>query len=88
MASTGFDETIFKLDLPRTDEETVATSLMLLRETAMNLTIADDAVDRERGVILSEERARDNPAYRIYRQRLAFLLHGQRLNARFPIGDV
>ncbi|MDO8900085.1 MAG: insulinase family protein [Phenylobacterium sp.] len=87
-ASTGFDETIYKLDLPRTDAETVSTSLMLLRETAMNLLIAQDAVDRERGIVLSEERARDTPPYRIYKSRLAFLLKDQRLNDRYPIGDV
>lgn len=87
-ASTGFDETIYKLDLPRTDPETVSTSLMLLRETAMNLLIAQDAVDRERGVVLSEERARDTPPYRIYKSRLAFLLKDQRLNQRYPIGEV
>lgn len=87
-ASTGFDETIYKLDLPRTDAETVSTSLMLLRETAMNLLIAQDAVDRERGIVLSEERARDTPPYRLYKSRLAFLLKDQRLNDRYPIGDV
>ncbi|MBC7168127.1 M16 family metallopeptidase [Phenylobacterium sp.] len=85
-ASTSFDETVYKLDLPRTDAETVDTSLMLMRETARNLLIAPDAVDRERGVVLSEERARDTPAYRTYKARLAFLLKGQRVNERYPIG--
>jgi zinc protease len=87
-ASTDFDETVYKLDLPRTDAETVDTSLMLLREAAGNLTIDAGAVDRERGVVLSEERARDTPPYRIYKDRLAFLLPGQRLPTRYPIGHV
>jgi zinc protease len=87
-ASTGFDQTVYKLDLPRADTETVDTSLMLLRETAGNLTLAPAAVARERGVILAEERARDTPGYRITRQRLAFLLDGQRLPLRMPIGKV
>jgi zinc protease len=87
-ASTGFDETVYKLDLPRTDRETLDTALMLLRETASNLTIAQADVDRERGVILSEERTRDTPGYRIVRQRLGFLLPGQRLPTRMPIGRV
>ncbi|CAN7349523.1 insulinase family protein [Phenylobacterium sp. LjRoot225] len=87
-ASTGFDETVYKLDLPRTNAETLDTSLMLLRETAGNLTIAPEAVDRERGVVLSEERARDTPGYRIVKQRLGFLLEGQRLPERMPIGKV
>ena len=87
-ASTGFEETIYKLDLPRTNDETVDTSLMLLRETAGELTIDPEAVGRERGVVLSEERARDTPAYRILKQRLGFLLEGQRLPERMPIGKV
>lgn len=87
-ASTNFDETVYKLDLPRTDDETVDTSLMLMRQAAGELTLAQDAVDRERGVVLSEERARDTPAYRIYRSRIEFLLPGQRLPLRMPIGKV
>ena len=73
-ASTNFEETIYKLDLPNTDNETVDQSLLLLRETASNLTLDPGAIDRERGVVVSEERARDNPAYRVYKDRLTFLL--------------
>ncbi|MDO8379988.1 pitrilysin family protein, partial [Phenylobacterium sp.] len=87
-ASTDFDETVYKLDLPRTDAETLDTSLMLLREAAGNLTIDQAAVDRERGVVLSEERARDNPPYRVYKARLDFMLKGQRPPTRYPIGKV
>ncbi|MFZ4068410.1 MAG: M16 family metallopeptidase, partial [Phenylobacterium sp.] len=39
-ASTGFEETIYKLDLPKTDRETLDTGLMLLRETAGELTFS------------------------------------------------
>lgn len=87
-ASTSFSETIYKLDLPRTDAETVDTSLKLLAEAAFDLTIAPAAVDRERGVVLSEERARDTPGYRAYLARMSFLLQGQRLPTRTPIGKV
>ncbi|MFA5600966.1 MAG: insulinase family protein, partial [Phenylobacterium sp.] len=66
-ASTSLEETIYRLDLPRTDAETVDTSLMLMREVASNLLIEPAAVDRERGVVLSEERSRDTPAYRVYK---------------------
>jgi zinc protease len=87
-ASTSFDETVYKLDLPRTDDEMVDTSLMLMREAAGNLTIDQAAVDRERGIVLSEERARDTPAYRIFKERFDFLMPGQRAPTRYPIGDV
>lgn len=87
-ASTGFSETIYKLDLPKTDAETVDTSLMLLSEAAFDLTLDQAAMDRERGVVLSEERARDTPGYRVARARMEFLLKGQRLPTRWPIGTV
>ncbi len=87
-ASTSFDETIYKLDLPHTDKETVDTSLMLLRQAAGDLTIDPGAVDRERGVVLSEERTSDSPSYRVYKARLGFWLDGQRMPTRYPIGQV
>lgn len=87
-ASTNFDETIYKLDLPRTNDETVDAALMLMREAAGNLTLDAGAIDRERGVVLSEERARDTPPYRVYQRRLEFFLKGQRPPTRYPIGKV
>src|SRR3546814_4336967 len=60
-ASTGFDETIYKLDLPNASDDLLDTGLMLMRETASELTIDPAAVDRERGIILSERRARHLP---------------------------
>jgi len=87
-ASTNFDETIYKLDLPKTDDDTVDTSLKLLREAASELTLAQTSVDRERGVVLSEERASDSPAYRVFKSRLEYLLAGQRMPTREPIGKV
>lgn len=85
-AQTSFDETSYQLDLPKTDDDTVDTSLMLLREAAGELTIAQDAVDRERGVVLSEERARDTPNYRVAIKTLSAQMEGQLPPKRIPIG--
>ena len=85
-ASTNFSETTYQLDLPKTDDDTVDSSLMLLREAAGELTIAPDAVDRERGVVLSEERTRDSPGYRVFVNTFGFQLEGQRPPQRLPIG--
>ncbi len=87
-ASTNFDQTVYKLDLPKTDDETIDTALKLLREAASELTIAPAAVDRERGVVLSEERSSDSPSYRVFKARQAFLLRGQLMPNRLPIGKV
>ncbi|CAN5233331.1 insulinase family protein [soil metagenome] len=87
-ASTGFTETTYQLDLPKTDDATVDSSLMLMRETASELLINQDAMDRERGVVLSEERTRDGPQLRVYKSQLAFWLPGHLANRRLPIGKV
>ena len=85
-ASTSFDETIYQLDLPKSDDATVDTSLMLLREAAGELTIAPEAVDRERGVVLSEQRTRDTPGYRVAIATLSAQMEGQLPPKRIPIG--
>ena len=61
-ASTSFDETIYQLELPDVGEEILNETLMIMRETADRLLLAPDAIDRERGVIQAERRARANPA--------------------------
>jgi len=86
-ASTGFDETVYKLDLPRTDDETVDTSLMILRDMVGNATLGADAIDRERGIILSEERTRAGPGLRSLVAQLEFLLKDQLVPDRLPIGS-
>lgn len=85
-AQTNFDETAYQLDLPKADDETVDTSLMLLREAAGELTIAPDAVDRERGVVLSEQRNRNTPGYRVAIATLSAQMDGQLPPKRIPIG--
>ncbi|MFW8584611.1 insulinase family protein [Rhizobium beringeri] len=37
-AHTSYDETVYALDLPKVDADTVSTGLMLMRETASELT--------------------------------------------------
>lgn len=85
-ASTSFARTIYKLDLPRTDPVLLDTALMLMRETASELTISPDAVERERGVILSEMRDRNTFALRNTADALHFLYPDSRYAHRLPIG--
>ena len=87
-ASTSFDETVYQLNLPKTDEETVDISLQMMRETASELLIEEGAIDRERGVVLSEERARDTPGWQAYKKRLEFQMPGQLPPKRYAIGQV
>ena len=72
-ASTDLEETIYKLDLPRNDPKLLDTALMLMRETASELTLDPAAIDRERGIIQSETRTRNNFARRRIKDYLDFV---------------
>ncbi len=75
-ASTTFDRTVYQLNLPRNDAGLLDTALMLMRETASELTIAPEAVQREIGVIQSEIRVRDTYQQRALLDQLRFLYPG------------
>ena len=85
-AATGLETVTYSLDLPRNDEALLDTALMLMRETASELTIAEDAVERERGVIQAELRVRRNFAQRAQEDMLEFLAPDARFPKRFPGG--
>ncbi|HVQ08239.1 MAG TPA: insulinase family protein [Allosphingosinicella sp.] len=85
-ATTEFQQTVFKLDLPRTDAETVDTALFLLREVAGEATLAAAAIDAERGIVQSEERSRATPQFNVVVDELGYMLPGQLLPNRMPIG--
>ena len=72
-ASTDLEETIYTLDLPRNDPKLLDTALMLMRETASELTLDPAAIDRERGIIQSETRTRNTFARRRVKDYLDFV---------------
>lgn len=85
-AYTSFDETVYQLDMP--DAAKLPLGLMLMRETASNLLLAGDAIDRERGVIVAEERARANPGFNQFKVWFNHAFPGTRMITRLPIGDM
>jgi len=72
-ATTSLDFTTYKLDLPNSHPEVVDAALLMMREIADRLTIAPAAVDRERGILLSEASVRNDPN----RRRIANVLDAQ-----------
>lgn len=87
-ASTSFDAITYKLNLPRNDIALLDTALMLMRETASELTIAPEAVERERGVVLAERRDRAGASQRNWEDSMEFLTPGARFTRRLPIGTI
>lgn len=72
-AFTGLETVGYQLDLPEVDDETLRTGLFLMRETASEMLLEAEAIERERGVILGEERARNTPFRRWNQARSRFL---------------
>lgn len=87
-AYTAFHETVYQLDLPSTDTETVDAALSILSEMVSEALFDPEAVDRERGVVLSEERVRDTFGLRYLRERNRFLFPDSLISERLPIGLV
>ena len=87
-AATGFEATTYMLDLPRADPRLLDVALMLMRETASELTIAPEAVARERGVILAELRDRNTWQMRNGMDQAKFLHPRALYPDRFPVGTV
>ena len=85
-AVTGFDTTTYMLELPQTDDQHIDTALFLFREAASELKFDPAAVNRERGVILGEERSRDNFQYHQFVDQLGFQVPETPYPKRLPIG--
>lgn len=85
-AFTAQDETVYMFNFPRADDSAVDTGLKLFREIGQRLNLAPQAIDAEKGVVLSEERLRDTPPYRAAKAGLETVLDGARLVTRWPIG--
>jgi zinc protease len=85
-AYTSWDETVYQLDMPNAAK--VSIGLNLMRETAGRLLLDDGAIDRERGIIQSEERSRDGPGFRVFKAFGAQAFAGTQAMPRLPIGDM
>ena len=86
-AHTGFSETVYKLDLPGTDVETLREGLLVLRDFADGLLLEEAEVQAEKGVIDGEERERDSAGMRLMQQELDLVFAGTRVGDRLPIGE-
>ncbi|TVQ88804.1 MAG: insulinase family protein [Deltaproteobacteria bacterium] len=85
-AHTGFDETVYKLQVPTDDLEQLDTGLLVLRDWAGGLTFDPEEIDKERGVVLEEWRLRLGPGERLGRQIRPLLFQGSPYHERMPIG--
>ena len=86
-ASTGFERTLYLLELPDTKAATLGEGLRVLGDYAGGLLLKTEELEKERGIILSEKRTGDSVGYRTMLATYGFLLGGSLFPHRFPIGD-
>ncbi|HSR53497.1 MAG TPA: insulinase family protein [Acidobacteriota bacterium] len=85
-ASTGFEATIYQIDLPDSDAESLKEGLKVLRDFADGITLSSEEVEAEKGVIDAEQRERDSASLRTFIRQIEIELAGTRIPQRLPIG--
>jgi len=85
-AYTSLLQTVYMLDLPNLKDETVDFAMIIMRDFADGATLEDDAIDHERGIVVSELKARDSKSYRASVQLMKQYLRGTRTPDFMPIG--
>ena len=85
-ANTGFDRTVYTLDIPDVTAAKLDLSFTWLADVADGLLLTPAEVDRERGVVLSEYRLSEGPQAEIAKAERQFLLPQARVTDRQPIG--
>lgn len=85
-AHTSFNETVYKLELPNSEDALLDEGFKLLRDYADGMKLGEDEIEKERGVIMSEKRSRDSVGWRTMVEQLGFILDGNLAASRLPIG--
>lgn len=88
-AYTSFDETVYMImNAPVTNPSTVDSCLLILHDWSSFITLADSAIEKERGVIREEWRTRQDAQARLWEQQLPKMYPGSRYANRMPIGSI
>jgi zinc protease len=86
-AETWWDHTIYKLEVPSDQRDTLVKGLDILRDWAADVTYDPKEVDKERGVVLEEWRGRRNAMARMFDKHVKVLFKGTRYADRITLGD-
>ncbi|MEL6124625.1 MAG: pitrilysin family protein, partial [Bacteroidota bacterium] len=87
-AFTSFDETVYMLQVRTDSTELFDKGMQVIRDWANGITFADEEIDKERGVIVSEWRTRLSPDQRMQQKTFPVMYQGSRYAERLPIGKM
>ena len=86
-AYTGFDETVYMLEAPTDDPEILDKALLVLEDWAAGVSLEDEEIEKERGVVIEEWRGDRGAGARLRDAEIPYRFHGSRYAERLPIGD-
>ncbi len=87
-ASTSIDKTIYRLsNVPVTHRNRVDSAILILHDWSGFISLHDDEINKERGVVLEEWRTRETAGRRMRRESNELLYAGSQYANRPVIGD-
>ncbi len=86
-AYTSYDQTVYMLFTPNTELEQIDKALVVLSDYVFRSSLLTPEVEKERGIVLEEARARKSARERIQKKLDPELYKGSRFAERLPIGD-
>ncbi len=87
-ASTSFDQTIYKLEVPWDDPKVADKALLILEDWASNISLDPFEIEAERGVVVEEWRSGQGAGQRIRDQQHPLVYFNSRYAKRLPIGSM
>jgi zinc protease len=87
-ASTSYERTIYKFQIPTSDEKYLDTGIHILSEIGSELTLEDEAFDRERKIVEEEWRRSLGKLDRINELQKPYLFKNSKYLERDPIGTM
>lgn len=88
-AYTSFDETVYYMsDIPTTNKNLVDSALLVLHDWSNAISLEEEELDNERGVIREEWRTRGGAQQRLWEQLLPQMYPDSKYANRMPIGSI
>ncbi len=85
-AYTGFDETVYILPIPIDKPENLGKGFLVLEDWASGVLFESSEIDKERGVVLEEDRLGKGAEERMNKKAFPYILEGSKYANRLPIG--
>ncbi|PIE90306.1 MAG: peptidase M16 [Acidobacteria bacterium] len=85
-AYTSFEETVYMLQIPTDDQEKLNKGFQILQDWAQGISMEEEEIEKERGVIMEEWRLRRGAYSRIRDKQLPLMFYGSKYAERLPIG--